>query len=149
MPGENPLQQGVAAAITFGDSSITGARFVAQDGVALGRFKDGEQTSLAVKSFDDWTSIYSAVPTLPATLLRNIARLAKVPVINDANGDITYVSKNLFSVHSLAGGERTFSVGNEYKIAKELFSDKNYQVQNGRFTAWVPPGGTMLFLLKN
>jgi hypothetical protein len=85
---------------------------------------------------------------LPAALLRNIAKLANVPVINNYAGDVTYVSKNLFAVHSLSGGERVFIVGDKYKSAKELFSDQTYTVQNGKFTALVPPGGTLLFLLE-
>jgi len=155
LAGNNPLQRGIVEGTPYGSSTawgnatVNGTRFAAQDGVALGRFIDNDQTSLAVKHFANWTSIYSAAPTLPAALLRNIAHLAKVPVVNDTNGDITYVSKNLFAVHSLVGGERIFNVDKEYKIAKELFSDQSYVVQNGQFTAKVPPGGTMLFLLKD
>jgi hypothetical protein len=48
----------------------------------------------------------------------------------------------------MIGGERTFTVGQEYKSAKELFSGQNYTVRNGQFTAAVPEGGTVLFLLK-
>jgi hypothetical protein len=146
LAGNNPLQQDGAI---FGSSQLSGTRFAPQDGVALGQFPDDQQTSLAIKKFADWTSIYSATPTLPAALLRNIAKLANVPVINNHVGDITYVSKNLFAVHSLGGGERVFHVGDGYKNAKELFSDQTYAVQNGKFTATVPQGGTMLFLLVN
>jgi hypothetical protein len=148
LPGDNPLQRG-AEDIVFGNSRVIGPRFAAQDGVALGSFNDNAQTALAVKRFDNWTSVYSSTPNLPAALLRNIATLGKVPVINDREGDVTYVSKNLFAMHSLGGGERIFRVGAQYKTAKELFSDKTYPVQNGRFTATVPAGGTTLFLLRN
>jgi hypothetical protein len=149
LTGDNPLQRDISEGTIYGNIRyITGTRFEPQDGVALGRFKDGGETSLAVKKFDHWTSIYSAATTLPATLLRNIARLANVPVVNDVADDATYASKNLFAVHSLIGGERTFTVGQEYKSAKELFSGQNYTVRNGQFTAAVPEGGTVLFLLK-
>lgn len=133
---------------TYGDASVTGPRFAAQDGVKLGHFSDNDSTSLAIKKFDNWTSIYSAAPTLPAALLRNIAKVADVPVINNYDGDITYVSKNLFAVHSLTGGERTFTVGKQYETAKELFSDRAYAVKNGQFTMQVPEAGTVLFLLQ-
>jgi len=133
---------------TYGDASVTGPRFAAQDGVKLGHFIDNNATSLAIKKFADWTSIYSAAPTLPAGLLRNIAKFADVPVINNYDGDITYVSKNLFAVHSLTGGERLFIVGKQYQTAKELFSDRVYPVKNGQFTMQVPEAGTVLFLLQ-
>jgi hypothetical protein len=133
---------------TFGDSSVTGPRFAAQDGVKLGRFSDNNETSLAIKKFADWTSIYSAAPTLPAGLLRNIAKFADVQVINNYDGDITYVSKSLFAVHSLTGGERVFTVGKQYQTAKELFSDHVYPVKNGQFTMQLPEAGTVLFLLQ-
>lgn len=145
LPGNNPLQQDEAI---FGNSQLSGTRFAPQDGVALGQFPDDKQTSLAIKKFADWTSIYSATPTLPAALLRNIAKMANVPVINNHADDVTYASKNLFSVHSLGGGKRVFTVGDVYKSAKELFSDQTYTVRNGNFTATMPPGGTMLFLLE-
>ena len=146
--GDNPLQRGIAAGTIYGNSTIKGTRFAAKDGVALGRFTDSDQISLAIKKFDNWISIYSAAPTLPASLLRNIALLAQVPVINNNEGDVTYASKNLFSVHSLVGGARAFHVGKEYKTAKELFSDQSYIVQSGEFKAIVLAGGTMLFLLE-
>jgi hypothetical protein len=148
LPGDHPLQRGVGDGITFGNSRVTGSRFAVQDGVALGRFNDNDQTALAVKRFDNWTSIYSSSPNLPATLLQNIAMLGKVPVVNEREGDVTYVSKNLFAVHSLGGGERTFRVEARHKTAQELFSGKAYPVQNGQFTAVVPEGGTVLFLLN-
>jgi hypothetical protein len=144
---DNSLAQNLAGK-TFGDSSVTGPRFAAQDGVKLGHFNDNDETSLAIKKFADWTSIYSAAPTLPAGLLRNIARLANVPVVNNYDGDITYVSKNLFAVHSLTGGEREFTVGKQYQTAKELFSDRVYSVTNGQFEMQVPEAGTVLFLLQ-
>jgi len=148
LAGDNPLQQDIPEGTIFGNSRLSGTRFAPQDGVALGQFPDDKQTSLAVKKFANWTSVYSATPTLPAVLLRNIAKLANVPVINNHAGDVTYVSKNLFAVHSLGGGERTFHVNGDHKTAKELFSDQTYKVQNGIFTAALPPGGTILFLLE-
>lgn len=134
---------------SFGDSSVTGPRFAAQDGIALGHFSDNDEISLAVKVFpENWTSVYSAAPTLPAALLRNIATLADVPVVNHHNGDITYVSKNVFAVHSLTGGKRAFTVGKQYRTAKELFSDRVYPVKDGQFKIDVPEAGTVLFLLQ-
>jgi hypothetical protein len=148
--GDHPLQRGITAGTVYGSANITGTRFAAQDGVALGSFNDNDQTiALAVKRFDDWTSIYSAAPNLPAPLLRNIATLAKVPVVNVREGDVTYVSKNLFAVHNLTGGERVFRVDVRCKTAQDLFTEKTYPVQNGQFTATLAAGGTALFLLND
>src|SRR5690606_3514338 len=102
------------AETTFGDDAVNGPRFATKEGIALGHFVNSEKTSFAVKHFDDWTSIYSAAPNPPAAVLRNIAKWATVPVVNEADGDITYISKSLFAVHSLAGGERTFTVSEKY-----------------------------------
>jgi len=134
---------------TFGDSNVTGPRFAPRDGIALGHFSDNAEISLAVKVFPaNWTSLYSAAPTLPAALLQNIAAFADVPIINKNVNDITYVSQNLFAVHSLAGGERVFQVESRYQSAQELFSDTSYAVKDGHFSVTVPAGGTLLFLLK-
>jgi hypothetical protein len=145
--GDTPVNQNLAGK-TYGEASVFGPRFAAQDGIKLGHFSDSIETSLAVKKFDNWTSIYSAAPTLPAAILREIASMAKVPVINNYDGDITYVSKNLFAVHSLTGGEREFTVGKQYQTAKELFSDRVYPVKDGQFKMDVPEAGTVLFLLQ-
>jgi hypothetical protein len=149
LAGDHPLQRGLTDGTIYGNANISGTRFAAQDGVALGRFNDNDQTALAVKRFGEWTSIYSAAPNLPAALLRNLATLAKVPVVNDREGDVTYVSKNLFAVHSLAGGEHVFQIGMGHSSAKELFSNTIYPVQNGHLVAKISAGGTALFLLSD
>lgn len=146
--GDHPLQRGISEGAVFGNQRVSGARFGVQDGLALGRFRNDGPTSLAVKPFEHWTSVYSAVPTLPAALLRNIAHLAGVPVINETDDDITYASKNLFAVHSLEGGHRTFTVGDKCTTAKELFSFQSYPVQDGKVSMEIPKGGTVLVLLE-
>ncbi len=146
-----PLGTGMKAAgvvMNYGDSHVVTPRFGVFNGDVQGVYVENGGGALSVKKFSDWTSIYSAAPTLSSGLLREIARLAKVPVVNEQEKDVTYVSGNLFAVHSLSGGERSFFVGKDCLKVKELFSRSEYAVKDGRFKAVLEPGGTTLFLIE-
>ncbi len=70
-----------------------------EDGIeVVGRWADGEP-GLAVRRFDDWTSVYSAGPILSPTLLKRICREAGVAVRVDGV-EPSYVSRNLIGLHA-------------------------------------------------
>ena len=80
------------------------ARVLGQVVFAQGACKPG----MGVKVFPEWTSIYVAAPNLPASLLRGIARFAGIHLFN-ADGDVLYATHDLLGVHTVSGGERTFT----------------------------------------
>lgn len=105
-----------------------------------GRCKPG----LAVKPVDRWTSIYCAVPNLPAPLLRGIARFAGVHLYSEA-GDVLFASKELLGVHTVPGGRRVFTLPTEVEVVYDLFGNRTIATDTGRFSVDLPPRSTSLY----
>ncbi|MGI6385430.1 MAG: LamG domain-containing protein [bacterium] len=63
---------------------------------------------LCVKRFKEWTSIWSGVPNLPSSLLRNIAKSAGVHIYSEGD-DQVFASEKVFSIHARYGGVRKIS----------------------------------------
>ena len=81
------------------------------------------QPGFAVREFPGWKSIYVAVPNIPAPVLREVARFAGVHLYNE-EGDVLSVSRNLLSVHTLSGGERTFRLPSQQEVIYDLYERK-------------------------
>ena len=75
---------------------------------------------MGVKSFPQWTSIYVAAPNLPAPVLRGIAGFAGVHLYN-RDGDVLYATRDLLSIHTVAGGDRTFRLPRQVEEVYDLF----------------------------
>ena len=76
------------------------------DATALGELRGTERTGLAVKRMDGWTSVYSAAPLLPASVLRNLAKQAGVHLYSP-QGDLVYANQKTVCVQAAASGTRT------------------------------------------
>ncbi len=102
------------------------------------------QPGFAVKVFPTWTSIYVAIPNIPAQVLRGIARFAKVHIYND-EGDVLDASRNLLSVHTISGGERSFNLPSKAEVVYDLFERKVIGRDTDRFRVTLSPGSTALY----
>ena len=113
---------------------------------SLGRCKPG----LTLKTFhaDDparaWTSIYSATPTLPAAVVRGIARHAGVHLYSE-EGDVLYATPDLLAVHTTAGGCRTFKLPRPVEVVYDLFHERTLQRDAAEFEVQLPPASTALY----
>jgi len=77
------------------DSSVT----------VLGKYQETGQTSMAVKKFSNWTSIYLAAPqALGSQLMNNIATQANAFVAGDADEELD-MNGNFASLHGLKNGD--------------------------------------------
>ena len=75
--------------------------------VALGEITGTGKTGWAVKRFNDWTSIYIAVPgAFTPELIRNIVREAGMEPIGPCN-DVTYAGNGFITIHALSNGSKT------------------------------------------
>ena len=143
---------------TYGDSNgnIAGPVYEAPidpvlyavDGEALGVLEGTGKTGLAVKKFDNWTSIYSSAGNLPPALLRGIAEYAGLPVVNAFEGDVTYVNDRLVMVHTVAGGERHLNFGPKVTKVRELIRKTEWPVTEGHLAVKLDPRSTYLFLTE-
>jgi hypothetical protein len=102
------------------------------------------QPGFAVKEFPDWKSIYVAVPNIPAPVLREIARFAGVHLYNE-EGDVLAVSRNLLSVHTISGGERTFRLPSTLEVVFDLYEKRIVDRNTNQFTVTLKPGSTALY----
>jgi hypothetical protein len=146
-PGDNPVLRYIKNNASYGNPQKQSPILFARDGQSLGVIEGTENSGLAVKKFDDWSSIFSLAPNLSPTLLRGIAVFAGLPVYNEFDGDVTYVGDRLFAVHTYGGGARTFTVPVKNGVAKELLHGKEAKIENGKFHFELPEKSTSLFLL--
>ena len=102
------------------------------------------QPGMGIKTFPDWTSIFVAVPNLPAKLLRNIASYAGVHIFNKA-GDVLDATHQLLSVHTLSGGQRTFTLPGAVEIVYDLFNEKTIARNTNQFHDKLPPSSSMFY----
>ena len=118
------------------------ARVLGQAALSQGRNVPG----MGVKTFPDWTSVYFAVPGMPAPVLRGLARFAGVHLYSDA-GDVLYASRELLGVHTVAGGRRTFRLPQRVEVVHDLFAGKTIARNTAAFTVTLAPKSSELYYI--
>ena len=74
------------------------------EAAVLARYVSDAKAALAVKRFDDWTSVYAAAPaSVTSRLLNNCVKQAGGFVFSEP-GLIAHVRSNFVSVHAARGG---------------------------------------------
>jgi len=111
---------------------------------AQGRCAEG----MAVKEFDDWRSVFVAVPNIPAPVLRGLARYAGVHLYSEA-GDVLYASREILAVHTLRGGERLFTLRGDVEVVYDLFTRKLVAEDVRKFRVRLPKVSTSAYYVGN
>ena len=147
----NPITAHLSQDLFWGTDSHLGPLFYVADTSAeiLGEVVIAQgtcQPGFAIKSFPTWTSIYVSVPNIPAQVLREIARFAKVHIYSE-EGDVLDVSHNLLSVHTLSGGKRVFSLPSKAEVVYDLFQRRIVATDVDRFDVTLPPASTALYFV--
>ncbi len=106
----------------------------------MGRCKPG----FVIKDMGDWRSIWLAAPGIPAPVLRGIARHAGVHLFSDA-GDVLHASKSLLSVHTVAGGPRTFHLPQQAEVVFDLYHDDVLARNAMSFDVTLQPASSALY----
>jgi hypothetical protein len=145
--GTHPLCRWLTEPITYGSDTSLGLYLVPSQCTVLGTLSNGE-AALAVKTYPDWTSIYSSAPALPAAVLRGIVELAGLKIANPDPTDVTYWNGDLLTVHTKRGGQRTFSVSRTKVEAEELLTGAKTKIVDGQFTTTLKPVSTSIFRLR-
>jgi hypothetical protein len=147
----HPITRGLPQDLFWGTDSRLGPLFYVEDPEArvlgdavlsLGMCRAG----FALKSFPDWTSVYCAVPNLPAAVLRGVARFAGVHLYSE-DGDVLSACRNFLSVHTVAGGRRTFRLPAKAERVYDLYVNKIVAEDCDRFETELPPASTGLFYI--
>jgi hypothetical protein len=145
----HPITAGLAQDLVWGTNAKLAPLFYVDDPAAriLGQvvYSQGDcKPGFALKSFPEWTSVYSAAPNLPAPVLRGVARFAGAHIYNDA-GDVLYATPELLGVHTVSGGRRTFRLRRPVEIAYDLFERRAVAREVAEFTVELSPSSTSLF----
>ncbi len=151
----HPITQGLPQDLFWNTSNTIGPIFHLEDPesttlgqviYALGRCKPG----FGVKTFAGegqstaWSSVYLATPNIPPAVLRGVARYAGVHLYSEA-GDVLYATPELLSVHTVAGGPRTFKLPRQVEVVYDLFNECIVARQADQFQVTLPPASTALY----
>ena len=151
----HPITRGLPQDMFWGTTRSLAPIFHIQDPEAtvlgeviygLGRCKPG----LGLKTFGNgsgagaWTSVYSATPTMPAAVLRGIARHAGVHLYSE-EGDVLYATPHLLGVHTVSGGCRTFSLPRPVEVIYDLYHQNVLGRNAAQFEAQLPPASSALY----
>ena len=151
----HPATRGLPQDWFWGSTNPIGPTFHLEDEQAvtlgqvvytLGRCKPG----LGLRTFNadspakSWTSIYCASPDIPAPVLRGLARNAGVHLYSE-DGDVLYATPTLLSVHSVAGGPRTFKLPRTAEVVYDLFNRRIIARDTAEFQVDLEPASTVLY----
>jgi hypothetical protein len=148
---EHPITSSLSQDLIWGTDSRLAPQFYIDDSEAeiLGQVVFAQGTckpGFGVKIFPAWMSIYCAVPDIPASVLREIARYAKVHLFSE-KGDIVYATPDLLGVHSIAGGVRNFRLPNKAELVYDLFANQVIAKNTDSFRAVLEPSSTTLYYI--
>jgi len=104
-----------------------------------GRCKPG----FCLKGFEDWTSIFIGAPVIPAQVLRNIARFARVHIYSDAL-DVLYANERFLAIHSKRAGAREISLPRRADVY-DVFGKREVARGVRRFVDFIPAYTTVLY----
>ena len=145
---EHPLTHDLATNTCFGTDNLIGPIVYADDPQARtlglliynqGRCKPG----FCLKGFEDWTSIFIGAPVIPAQVLRNIARFARVHIYSDAL-DVLYANERFLAIHSKRAGAREISLPRRADVY-DVFGKREVARGVRRFVDFIPAYTTVLY----
>lgn len=150
---EHPITSNLPVT-TFGTSTNVGPIFYTLDpGVrVLGKllvhqhWVTGEEwPGFCIREASDWRSVFIAVPKIPVSILRNIARYAGVHIYSEDN-DIVYANQYFLAIHSRKPGTKTIRLPgftHVYDIMSETYVARDVN----EFTVKIGKNETRLFFL--
>ena len=113
-----------------------------KDAEVLARYASGNEVAVAAKKAGGWTSVYSGVLQLPASLLRELARRAGVHIYSD-QGDIIAAGNGFVSIHACAAGRKELTMPQECELTDCVTGEKLRRARS--FTFEMQVGDTRVF----
>jgi len=107
-----------------------------------GTWEGSDLPALAVRRFDDWTSVYSATPLLSPKLVKRIAEDAGVAV-RVAGVEPSYVSRNMIGLHSAVERTETLRFAEPMRVI-DLLTGEILAADATELEVTVPGPGTRL-----
>jgi hypothetical protein len=145
----HPVTRGLPQDLFWSFSAALGPMFYLQDPEVrvLGQAALSQGMNvpgMGVKTFPEWTSIYIAVPNIPAPVLRGLSRFSGVHLYSEA-GDVLYASRNLLGIHTVSGGRREFRLPEKVPVIYDLFAEKIIGRNTDTVKVTLAPASTSLY----
>lgn len=102
--------------------------------------------AFAVKNMGNWTSIYSAVPCIPAQVLRNILEMQDVHIYCDDPDSVIFASDKYVAINCAYGGEKTITLNANYSVY-EVYTQKVIASNTNTIVVNMEDNSTRLFRL--
>ncbi|MGI6595697.1 MAG: InlB B-repeat-containing protein [Candidatus Ratteibacteria bacterium] len=106
-------------------------------------FSDTGKSGLAVKEFNDWTSVYCGTIAVPSSILRNIAKKAGVHLYTDTD-DIINTNNSFLGMHTATEGAKQIRLPARMDVY-DMFSKRLMGKDIDRFDVSVPIHSSILF----
>ncbi len=116
------------------------------DAIPLADFDDGGKVGLAIKQFDNWTSVYVGAPCLQAHVLRDLAKLAGAHLYVDGE-EIVYANESYVGIHTNEGGKRTIRLKKAADV-EEVIDGRPVAEQVTEFEEDIPAHTTRLYRIQ-
>lgn len=107
---------------------------------------DKTKGALAVKEFEDWTSIVCSVPFITTEMIRNILEKVDAHIYSENKNDVIFANSNYVGINCAFGGEKTIKLGGNYAVY-EVFSRTTYSLSTDTITFNMADNSTKLFRL--
>ncbi|MFA7186403.1 MAG: hypothetical protein WC082_15990, partial [Victivallales bacterium] len=118
--------------------------YVRRKGVeCLAKYDETGKTSLALKRFPEWISIYAGTFFLEAKILRAIAEYAGVHIYS-GDDDIIFCNRSFLMLHAAADGMKYVSLPSSWNII-DVFTGRQVTVNGKKFKLECGKGDTHLF----
>jgi len=105
------------------------------------------KTVLSRRDLDGWTSVFSAIPGIPATLLRKLYVEAGVHVYSDCE-DVISANNSWLMLHTRSEGMKRIQLPKRYKRVTEITKEEVIGEDIGSFTIELPQHVTAIFMLE-
>lgn len=113
------------------------------DAIPLAVFDDNGKVGMAIKKFDDWTSVYIGAPCIQANVLRSLAKLAGAHLYVDRE-EIVFANESYIGIHTAEDGPLTIKLKNPSTVT-EVFEDRIIGTDICEFVEDVPKHSTLLY----
>ncbi len=94
--------------------------------MALGMHKESPETTLAMREFPEWRSVYTISSVMPPAFWRAIARQANAHVFLDT-GDALYANKSYIAINAADAGEKRIALPEPSNVYDALDDAPLYQ----------------------
>lgn len=118
------------------------------EATVLGTLADTGEAAFAIKDMGDWTSIYTAVPCIPAQVLRNILEMSDIHTYCDDPDSVIFASDKYVAINCAHGGEKTITLPENHSVY-EVYTKTVIATDTNSFTVNMADNSTHLYRLMS